>query len=213
MGARPRLSIPRRVFLAFALVLAVSGLVSVASLVQHDRTAGTLGLLHQGYLPLVTTLSEARATQRVFNTLLDRVLLDRDTAATRRWLDSARRARLETLGEALATLDQIEHMPSPDSERGNIDKVRRELGRVRVAVTGGDERYDGDHEQDSAGHAVAPLSGGAFMEATRPVLRRCGRTPRRRRPGSSPEGFTVAGQRRTHTGLRFTHGAGGSPDD
>ena len=49
------------------------------------------------------------------------------------------------------------------------------------------------------------------MEATGPVLRRCGRTPAGRRPDSSPKGFTVAGQRRIHTGLRFTLGAGNNP--
>ena len=80
-----RLSIPRRVFLGFTLVLTVSCLVSVASIVQHQRTAATLSLLREGYLPLALLVSEGRATQSVLGNLLERVMSERNTSATRAW--------------------------------------------------------------------------------------------------------------------------------
>ena len=100
MPVRPKLSIPRRVFLGFALVLTVSGTVSVASFVQHQRTAGTLRLLHEGFLPLALAVSEARAAQGVFNTLLDRILYEYDTRATLSWFKDARGRRPAILSQA-----------------------------------------------------------------------------------------------------------------
>ena len=117
VSRRPRLTIPRRVFLAFALMLAVSGLASVASFVQHQRTAATLSLVHEGYLPLSVTVSEARATQSVFGNLLDRVLSERDSSSTRTWLSAARRARPATVERALAGIGQIERMAPPSADR------------------------------------------------------------------------------------------------
>ncbi|MCZ7678613.1 MAG: hypothetical protein M5U28_07515 [Sandaracinaceae bacterium] len=76
--SRPRLTIPTRIFLSFVLVLLAFGVVSAASLIQHQRTAARLRLLHEGYLPLALTIGQAKATQAVFNTLLDRVLQERD---------------------------------------------------------------------------------------------------------------------------------------
>src|SRR5664279_1847804 len=51
MRVVPRLTIPRRIFLGFALVLVASGLVSTVSFMQHERTAAALALLDDGYLP------------------------------------------------------------------------------------------------------------------------------------------------------------------
>ena len=62
----PRLSIPTRIFLGFALVLTAFGAVAIFSLTQHARTVRTLGLLNEGLLPLALTLGEAKATQAVF---------------------------------------------------------------------------------------------------------------------------------------------------
>src|SRR5262249_13026115 len=90
VSRRPRLTIPRRVFLGFALMLPVRVMVSMASSIEPQRPAVTVSLVHEGYLPLSLTLSEARATQSVFGNLLDRVLSERDSSATRLWLSAAR---------------------------------------------------------------------------------------------------------------------------
>jgi signal transduction histidine kinase len=138
---KPRLTIPRRVFLAFALMLTVSGLVSVASFVQHQRTAGTLSLVHEGYLPLALTVSEARATQSVFSNLLDRVLSERNSNATRTWLSTARKSRPATLERALDSIAHIEHMAPPDADRASLGIARRELRRVSSMLAQGESRY------------------------------------------------------------------------
>jgi two-component system, NtrC family, sensor kinase len=141
VSRRPRLTIPRRVFLAFALMLAVSGSVSVASFVQHQRTAATLSLVHEGYLPLSVTISEARATQSVFGNLLDRVLTERDTSATRSWLSAARKARPATIERAISGIAAIENMAPPSVDRGSLASVRRELRRILSMLAQGEGRY------------------------------------------------------------------------
>ncbi len=137
-----RLSIPRRIFLGFALVLSASALVSVVSFVQHERTAGALSLLHEGYLPLELTVSEARATQSVFNNLLDRLLTERDTAATRTWLNAARKGRPQTFKQARDKIDQIHAMVPWDTEGAALVRVQRGLRRVQSMTAQGDKRYD-----------------------------------------------------------------------
>ena len=138
---RQRLNIPRRIFIGFLLVLAVSGLVSVASFVQHRRTAATLRLLHEGYLPLALVVGQARATQAVFETLLDRILSERDTAATRRWLNLGRVARPQTVDKALRGVTRIEELAPASFEQARVGRLRRELNRINNAVARGEERY------------------------------------------------------------------------
>ncbi len=128
-------------FLAFALMLAVSGVALVASLVQHQRTAATLSLVHEGYLPLALTVSEARATQSVFGNLLDRVLSERDTSGTRVWLTAARRARPSVLTRALAGVAVVEQLAPPEIDRTSLGRLRRELMRVRRLFDEGERRY------------------------------------------------------------------------
>ncbi|MGD8858831.1 MAG: ATP-binding protein [Myxococcales bacterium] len=141
MSRRPRLTIPRRVFLAFALMLTVSGLVSVASLVQHQRTAATLSLVHEGYLPVAVVVSEARATQSVFGNLLERVLSERNATATLSWLSAARVARPRTIERALDGIARIENLAPPAHERASLARLRRELRRVETMLERGEQRY------------------------------------------------------------------------
>lgn len=146
-----RISIPRRVFLGFALVLAVSGLVSVASFVQHQRTAATLRLLHEGYLPLSLAVSEVRAAQSVFDNLLDRLSAERNTASTRAWLSVGRKARPERLARALNSIALIQGSAPPASERATLAKLRRELRRVRTALRKNEARYEALYAAFDAG--------------------------------------------------------------
>jgi signal transduction histidine kinase/HAMP domain-containing protein len=122
-------------------MLTVSGLVSVASFVQHQRTAATLSLVHEGYLPLALTVSEARATQSVFANLLDRVLTERDASATRIWLTSARKSRPATVARAIDSIADIEHLAPPDADRASLAMARRELKRMSSMLVQGETRY------------------------------------------------------------------------
>lgn len=130
----PRLSIPRRVFLGFALVLTVSGLVAVASIVQHQRTAATLSLLREGYLPLALLVSEGRATQSVLGNLLERMMSERSTAATRAWLNAGRRGRPRVLAQALSSVERLEAQAPPAPERKTLSRVRRDLKHIQKAL-------------------------------------------------------------------------------
>ncbi|MCG8556962.1 MAG: ATP-binding protein [Proteobacteria bacterium] len=137
----PRLSIPTRVFLGFALVLTVSGAVLVASILQHQRTAATLRLLHGGYLPLALTVGEARATQAVFGTLLDR-LPERDWIATQRWIDTARRVRPATIRRALDEIVHIYRLDPPAAEQRTLERLQAEITSVERAYGEGDTGFD-----------------------------------------------------------------------
>lgn len=154
MPVPTRVSIPRRVFLGFALVLAVSGMVSVASIVQHQRTAATLHLLHEGYLPLSLAVSEVRAAQSVFDNLLDRLATEPQTASTRAWLNVARRARPERLARALNSIALIQGSAPPASERATLAKLRRELRRIRTALRKNEARYERLYAAFGAGDAA-----------------------------------------------------------
>jgi hypothetical protein len=142
MATRPKLSIPRRVFLGFALVITVSGTVSVASFLQHQRTAGALRLLHEGLLPLALTVGEARASQGVFNTLLDRVLYEHDTRATLAWFKDTRGQRPAILARALAAVARVENLAPASVAQPPVYRLRRELRRIQAALAKGGERYE-----------------------------------------------------------------------
>ncbi len=137
-----RLSIPTRIFLGFALLLAAFGAVSVTSVVQHERTAARLLLLHEGYLPLALTVGEAKATQAVFGTLLDRVMSERDPTATRNWLNAARQVRPATLRRALYGVERAEQLAESDPDKAALAGVRTTLEQVGAAYREGDARYD-----------------------------------------------------------------------
>lgn len=141
-GKESRLTIPRRVFLGFALILTMAGLGSVASIVQHQRTAATLGLLREGYLPLSLMVSEGRATQSVLGNLLERMMSERNTSATRAWLNAGRRGRPRMLTQALASVARIEALAPPPPERETLARVRRDLMRVQTSLRKADELYD-----------------------------------------------------------------------
>ena len=141
VARRRRLSIPTRLFMGFVLVLLAFGIVAITSLVQHARTARTLNLLQQGYLPLALSIGEAKATQAVFGTLLDRVLDEKDTNATRSWLAAARRVRPVAVNRALERVARAERLePSPE-DRDTLRALRRELESVREAYRDGEGQY------------------------------------------------------------------------
>ncbi len=142
MGRRPRLTIPTRIFLSFVLVLIAFGVVSTASLIQHQRTAARLRLLHEGYLPLALTIGQAKATQAVFNTLLDRVLQERDPTATRSWLDTARRVRPSTVRRALGGIERAERLDPPAEDREALAEIRATLERIQQAYGDGERRFE-----------------------------------------------------------------------
>jgi len=137
----PRLSIPQRIVLGLGLVLAASVTVLSVSVVQHERTADALALLDRDYLPLALKVSEARATQAVINTLLDRLLTERDLAASRLWLASARQRRPRTLEQVRDNVDRVHRVVPWDTEGAALLRLLSELRRVQSLQNHGERRY------------------------------------------------------------------------
>lgn len=138
---RPRLTIPTRIFLSFVLVLLAFGVVSTVSLIQHQRTAARLRLLHEGYLPLALTVGQAKTDQTVFGTLLDRVLQERDPTATRDWLEAARRVRPSTVRRALSGLERAEQLEPPFEDRESLREIRFSLEAIASGYTESEARF------------------------------------------------------------------------
>jgi signal transduction histidine kinase/HAMP domain-containing protein len=128
---RSRLTIPTRIFLAFAGVLVAYGIASGASLLQHQRMSSTLRLLDETYVPLVLAISDAKASEAVVNTMLDSVLEERDAASLRRYLVPYRQIVPQRLAQADRAIDRGLQL-SPDAiDRHALDEVRRTLREVR----------------------------------------------------------------------------------
>ena len=137
----PRLSIPRRIFLGLALVFVASASVLSVSVVQHERTAKALTLLDRDYLPLALTVSEARATQTVVNTLLDRLLNERDTTSPRMWLQAARQRRPRMLEQVRSKVDQIHALVPWETEGAALLRLLSVLRHVQSRINHGERRY------------------------------------------------------------------------
>lgn len=137
----PRLSIPTRIFLGFALVLTAFGAVAIFSLTQHARTVRTLGLLNEGLLPLALTLGEAKATQAVFATLLNQIESE-DAVSRRGWLNAARAVRPATLRRAFHGLERAEQLAVVAGGEAALARVRASLNDVEAAYRASDADYE-----------------------------------------------------------------------
>lgn len=137
-----RLSIPTRVFLAFAISFAASVALLIASVVEHQRTSESLRLLQEGYVPLAITVGEAKATQSLFATLLDRVLNEDDPTATRHWLNTARRLRPTTVRRALYNVDRAFRLKPAASDAAALERIRGEMRAVEDTYLASDAHYD-----------------------------------------------------------------------
>lgn len=142
MLPRLRLSIPTRTFAGFLLVICAFGAVAVASIVQHEQTARTLGLLPEGYLPLALDVAELRANHGVFLTRMDGILEEQDTTPTLAYLRSARLLRQSLLERTLAGVARAYRMQPPENASAVLAAVRAELSTVRAVYTADDRRFD-----------------------------------------------------------------------
>jgi two-component system, NtrC family, sensor kinase len=129
-GRRSAQSIPGRISAGFAVVLFSFTCVAGVSLWEHQRTAKTLRILHEGYLPLSLSISEARATQGAFATMVERTLEEGGTAAAEGWLEIARRIRPFPLRRAIDAANQAQRLVEVERDRATIRQLRNELDAV-----------------------------------------------------------------------------------
>jgi two-component system NtrC family sensor kinase len=135
-------SIPGRIFAGFAAVLLSFASVAGVSLWQHQRTATTLRLLHEGFLPLSLSIGEARATQFAFAAMVERALEGGEAHAAENWLEIARRIRPFVLRRALDTAAQAERLVQVERERTPLSALRTELEAVLVEYELSEEDFE-----------------------------------------------------------------------
>jgi two-component system, NtrC family, sensor kinase len=137
-----RRSIPGRIFAGFAAVLLSFGSVAAVSLWEHQRTAFTLRILHEGYLPLSLSISEARATQGAFATMVERTLEDADTVAAEGWLEVARRFRPIALHRAVAAATEAQRLVRAERDKVSLSSLRSELETVLLEYALAEDDFD-----------------------------------------------------------------------
>lgn len=137
----PRLTIPTRIFLSIALVLVAFGVVSGVSLYQHQRTATRLRMLHEGYLPLALTIGQAHTTQGVYESLLTRLLEQRNPLSRFQTLDEMRRVRPATTRRVLTGIERVERLNPPAEDRAALQELRETVEGLRADYLEGDEDY------------------------------------------------------------------------
>ncbi len=128
---RARATIPTRIFVGFLAVIVAFGVVSVASVREHQRTARTLRLLDEGYLTLAIRLGQMKADEGFFETMVDRMEEQTDRSATLEWLAHARRLRRGPARDALAHVERAEGL-APDEDRAALAEVRAALEAVET---------------------------------------------------------------------------------
>ena len=128
---RARATIPTRIFVGFLAVIVAFGVVSGASVREHQRTARTLRLLDEGYLTLAIRLGQMQAAEGVLETMVDRMQDETDRSATLEWLAHARRLRRGPARDALARVTRAEGL-APDEDRAALAEIRAALESVQT---------------------------------------------------------------------------------
>ncbi len=147
-------SIPTRIFLGYAAVLLVLSALAGTSLRQHTRTAASLRLLHEGYLPLALTLGEAKAGQAVLFTWIDRVRRD-ESAGAKSWLDGALRVRPATLTRARHGLERATRLVEREEDRRAMRTVASELSALSRLFDANAPTYASMFEALATGDGIA----------------------------------------------------------
>lgn len=135
-------SIPGRIFAGFAAVLISFAGLAALSLWQHQRTAATLRLLHEGYLPLSLSISEARATQAAFATMVERAPEGAESTAAEGWLEIARRIRPFALRRALDATAQAQRLVRAKRELRPLTTLHKALEAVRAEYLLSEEDFE-----------------------------------------------------------------------
>lgn len=136
-----RSSISSRIFLGLLAVTVVFSGTMVYSLYNHHATVGELQLLNRGYLTISFSIVEMRATQRVYNVLLERVLDDPDPPQTLGSLASARRLRPMILDDLRKVVEDIRSDTRFADERRFLDRVHEDLDGIEKLYDQGAEDH------------------------------------------------------------------------
>jgi nitrogen fixation/metabolism regulation signal transduction histidine kinase len=99
MAPRSR-SVRSEVLAGFATLIMTFGAVALYALVRQRSAVAAVRLADESYQRLNERLAEMRANQGIMNTLVDRIIDERDRVNSRTWIGLARRARRARTAEA-----------------------------------------------------------------------------------------------------------------
>lgn len=131
--ARPsiRLSIPTRILAAILSLVFAFVVGSVTSAVTHQRSASTLRLLQEGYLPLALTLGMARSDQAAYSSMLARMFNEPNSRSAREWVDRAVRVVMPaTIDAALAHVHRASLLGPSGEDAALLSELEGLLGEV-----------------------------------------------------------------------------------
>lgn len=95
-------SVRSEVLAGFATLIVTFGAVALYALVRQQGAVAAVRLADESYQRLNERLAEMRANQGIMNTLVDRILDERDRVNSRTWIGLARRTRRARTAEARA---------------------------------------------------------------------------------------------------------------
>ncbi len=157
-GIQVRFSVRNRVIAGFAtVVMAFTGLITY-SIVLHRQTTAELSLINSTYLPLTLGTSDIRATQLVFNTLMDRLADDPNQSVTRDWIDAARRYRPVTLRRLEKLIRRALRSNIPEDEAVFLSEMKRRLRQVGKRYRDNEAKFSMLYSEMDAGHVEEATS-------------------------------------------------------
>jgi signal transduction histidine kinase len=128
----PRFTIPTRILAAILSLLFAFFVGSVTSVVTHQRSAATLRLLHEGYLPLALTLGSAKADHAIYGSMLARMLAEPDPSRTEEWVDrAARQVMPATIDVALEQVARARRLEPSGEDAILLAELAELLGEVQ----------------------------------------------------------------------------------
>jgi signal transduction histidine kinase len=130
-----------KIFLGLLAMIVVFSGTMLYSLFNHHRTVGELRLLNRGYLAISFSIVEMRATQRVYNVLLERVLQEPDPTQTLGGLASARRLRPMILQDLRDVVRDLSDETPSKAESAFIERVSEDLEAIALLYEQGAEDY------------------------------------------------------------------------
>ena len=156
---KPQSSVSRRVLAGFAVVVVSFTALLASGIALYRQTVAELSLINTAYLPLTLGTSDIRATQLVFNTLMDRLAYAPEQHAARAWIDAARRFRPATLRKLAALAKRTAARADlPEDERAFLVEMGRRLREVEKRYRENEAKFQQAYAEMDAGHEGEAVS-------------------------------------------------------
>ena len=135
-------SVRRRVVAGLAAIVVAFSALTAYSVILHRRTVAKTDLINRSYLPLTLGTSEIRATQLVFNTMMDRLADDINQSVTRGWINAARRYRPSTLHRLTEITDEALASDISKDEAEFLEEIKNRLVEVERRYSENESRFE-----------------------------------------------------------------------